>query len=101
MQYPDERDQSAFYHRASGSRLAAALLGGNPPSDGDRFCDAWYRPDPPELISMTCRTREEFEQRFRVARRQWGPVSLEEVEPFSRVPRFVLEAALGKGKPAE
>jgi hypothetical protein len=92
MQYPDERDRSVFLRRASGSRLAALLRGGRP-SQGDRFCDAWYRRDPPQLISMSCWTQEELERRLRGEWRHTGRVPLECVAPFSRVPPFVLKAA--------
>jgi hypothetical protein len=91
MQYPEERDRSVFYRHPAGSRLAA-LLGLGRPSEDDLVCDVWYRRDPPELISMTCWTRAQFERRLGSDWRL-GLVPLECVAPFSRVPPFVLKAA--------
>jgi hypothetical protein len=101
LHYPEHRDRSVFFRHASESRLAAAFPWFRGKRDDDRFCDAWYRRKPPQLISMACWTREQFQQQLRAQGGNSGLVPLEYLEPFSRVPRFVLRADLPTGKPAE
>jgi hypothetical protein len=87
VQYPEDQDRSVFYRRPPVPFPRSLFL----PSRGEgRFWDAWYRHDPPEVVSVEARTGEAFHEHFRS---QWGQaklVPLVYVEPYARVPRFVL-----------
>lgn len=96
FQYPEDQDRSVFYRRPS-LPFPRSLLARS--REEGRFWDVWYRRDPPEVVSLTSWTREAFHEHFRS---QWGEpklVPLRYVEPYARVPRFVLRH-VGRNVPA-